>query len=106
MENITLNIKEMETETEIIKNVVNNLIGEVIKKDTFNVSTEKEVIRFYYFSELGLCGDDLNKHQEYCNKMISHGYTLIKITPLGNLDSHRDSYEGTLIYHWKLKTLE
>ncbi len=64
---------------------------------------EKEVIRFYYFSERGACGDDKNKHQDYCNNMIRHGYTLVNITPLGNLcDNERDSYEGTLIYHWKL----
>ena len=89
MENITLNIKEENDNKEP-------------EKETFHIPKEKEVIRFYYFSELGLCGDDKNRHQHYCDKMISHGYTLIKITPLGNLDNNRDSYEGTLIYHWKL----
>ena len=33
----------------------------------------------------------------------ANGYTLVNITSLGNLDDRRDSYEGTLIYHWKLK---
>ena len=87
MENITLNIKEENDNKE--------------RKRNSSYSKRKEVIRFYYFSELGLCGDDKG-HQHYCDKMISHGYTLIKITPLGNLDNNRDSYEGTLIYHWKL----
>ena len=31
------------------------------------------------------------------------GLILVNITQLGGLDDRRDSYEGTLIYHWKLK---
>ena len=37
------------------------------------ICKEKEVIRFYYFSEQGICGDDRHKHQEYCNNMLKHG---------------------------------
>ena len=33
--------------------------------------------------------------------MIEKGYRLTGITPLGNLDDRRDSYEGTIIYHWR-----
>lgn len=66
------------------------------------IHKEKEIIRFYYFSEQGICGDDRHKHQEYCNNMLKHGYTLVNMTTMGNLDNHRDSYEGTIIYHWKL----
>ncbi len=66
------------------------------------IHKEKEIIRFYYFSEQGICGDDRHKHQEYCNNMLKHGYTLTNMTTMGNLDNHRDSYEGTIIYHWKL----
>ena len=64
-----------------------------------------EVIKFYYFSDGGCCGNDstANDHEKYCNNMVSNGYTLVNITSLGNLDDRRDSYEGTLIYHWKLK---
>ena len=35
--------------------------------------------------------------------MLSQGYTLVNITSLGNLDDRRDSYEGTVIYHWRKK---
>lgn len=66
------------------------------------ICKEKEIIRFYYFSEQGSCGDDRIKHEQYCNNMLKHGYTLISLTPMGNLDNQRDSYEGTIIYHWKL----
>ena len=37
--------------------------------------------------------------------MIAQGYTLVNMTPLGNLDDRRDSYEGTIVYHWKKKIL-
>jgi hypothetical protein len=65
-----------------------------------------EVIKFFYFSEVG--GEHAKKcttqdHQNYCNSMIEDGYTLINITHLGGLDDRRDSYEGTLIYQWRLK---
>ena len=33
--------------------------------------------------------------------MVNNGYRLNRITPLGNLDDRRDSYEGTIIYHWR-----
>ena len=64
---------------------------------------QKEVVKFYYFSENATCGDKAVQHEEYCAKMLSNGYTLLSVTPLGNLDDRRDSYEGTIIYHWKLK---
>ena len=67
------------------------------------INKEKEVIRFYYFSELGLCGDNKTRHQHYCDNMLKHGYTLKSLTPIGNLDNNRDSYEGTIIYHWMLR---
>ena len=35
--------------------------------------------------------------------MLSEGYTLVSMKSLGGLDDRRDSYEGTMIYHWKLK---
>ena len=63
---------------------------------------QKEVVKFYYFSENATCGDKAAQHEEYCAKMLSDGYTLLSVTPLGNLDDRRDSYEGTIIYHWKL----
>lgn len=63
---------------------------------------EKEVVKFYYFSENGSCGDSDEKHSTYCSNMIKNGYTLISVNPLGNLDDRRDSYEGTIIYHWRL----
>lgn len=63
---------------------------------------KKEIVKFYYFSENAGCGENGDKHQEYCAKMLSDGYTLLSITPLGNLDDRRDSYEGTIIYHWRL----
>ena len=67
---------------------------------------KNEVIKFFYFSEVG--GDHANNcsandHQKYCDEMLSNGYTLVDITHLGGLDDRRDSYEGTLIYHWRLK---
>ena len=64
-----------------------------------------EAIRFYYFSEGGACGNDstAKHHQEYCDSMLAQGYTLVTMTPLGNLDTFRDSYEGTLVYHWRKK---
>ncbi len=63
---------------------------------------KKEIVKFYYFSEVGTCGDKKEEHEKYCEKMVQDGYTLLNITPLGNLDTFRDSYEGTIIYHWKL----
>ena len=65
--------------------------------------SDEEVVKFYYFSENATCGDKAEQHEQYCAKMLSDGYTLLSITPLGNLDDRRDSYEGTMIYHWKLK---
>ena len=63
---------------------------------------EQEIVKFFYFSELGTCGENSKGHQEYCDKMLKEGYTLVSITPMGNLDVRRDSFEGTIIYHWKL----
>ena len=67
---------------------------------------KNEVIKFFYFSEVG--GEHANncsavEHQKYCDSMMNEGYTLVNITQLGGLDDRRDSYEGTLIYHWRLK---
>jgi len=70
--------------------------------DSTQNSKEKEIIKFLYFSELGDCGEDHKGHQKYCDKMLEDGYTLVSITPMGNLDVRRDSYEGTIVYHWKL----
>ena len=64
---------------------------------------KKEIIKFFYFSELGDCGENSKVHQEYCDKMLNDGYTLISINPMGNLDVRRDSFEGTIVYHWKLE---
>jgi len=65
----------------------------------------KEVIKFYYFSEGDCCGTNCTAkdHQKYCDEMLSEGYTLVSMKSLGGLDDRRDSYEGTMIYHWKLK---
>lgn len=65
----------------------------------------QEFVKFMYFSESGECGEDsrATHHEKYCNDMLSQGYTLVNITSLGNLDDRRDSYEGTVIYHWKKK---
>ena len=71
-----------------------------------NEKKEKEIIKFYYFSELGECGENAKKHEEYCKKMIEDGYSLVKVTPLGDLDDRRDSYEGTLIYQWRLVSIK
>ena len=67
---------------------------------------EREIIKFFYFSELGDCGEDYKGHQKYCNKMLKDGYSLVSMTPLGDLDVRRDSYEGTLVYHWKLVSIK
>mgnify|MGYP006452866993 FL=1 len=66
---------------------------------------KEEIIRFYYFSEGGVCGTDAtaNDHQKYCYEMLENGYTLVSMKSLGGLDDRRDSYEGTIIYHWRLK---
>jgi hypothetical protein len=64
---------------------------------------KSELVEFMYFSECGDCGANTSKHQEYCDKKLNEGYALVNITQLGGLDDRRDSYEGTLIYHWKLK---
>ena len=60
-----------------------------------------EMVKFVYFSENGSCGKDGKNHEEYCESMIKKGYTLIHLSPLGGLDDRRDSYEGTIIYHWR-----
>ena len=60
-----------------------------------------EMVRFVYFSEAGVCGKTGKNHEEYCDGMVKQGYTLVSLTPLGGLDDRRDSYEGTLIYHWR-----
>ena len=62
-----------------------------------------EIIDFLYFSECGNCGESKDYHQKYCNEKLLEGYTLVGITQLGGLDDRRDSYEGTLIYNWRLK---
>ena len=38
--------------------------------------------------------------------MLKDGYSLVSMTPLGDLDVRRDSYEGTLVYHWKLVSIK
>jgi hypothetical protein len=75
---------------------------------TDNLKSEKEteIVKFFYFSELGTCGKETEDHQTYCNEMLKDGYTLVSMTPLGNLDVHRDSYEGTIVYHWKLVSIK
>ena len=60
-----------------------------------------ELVKFVYFSENGSCGKNGNGHEEYCESMIKQGYTLIHLCQLGGLDDRRDSYEGTIIYHWR-----
>ena len=65
-------------------------------------NTLPEVVKFFYFSELGTCGEGSKGHQKYCDKMLQDGYTLVSMTPMGNLDVRRDSFEGTIVYHWKL----
>jgi len=60
-----------------------------------------EIIKFMYFSETGECGKNAEIHERYCKEMVNNGYRLNRITPLGNLDDRRDSYEGTIIYHWR-----
>ena len=60
-----------------------------------------EMVKFVYFSENGSCGKDGKNHEEYCESMIKKGYTLVHLSPLGGLDDRRDSYEGTIIYHWR-----
>lgn len=64
-----------------------------------------EIVKFMYFSESGVCGENSQgtHHEKYCTEMLQQGYTLINMTPLGNLDDRRDSYEGTIVYHWKKK---
>ena len=49
-------------------------------------SKEQEIVKFFYFSELGTCGENSKGHQEYCDKMLKEGYTLVSMTPMGNLD--------------------
>ena len=87
-----LNDKELENE------LMEIMIDDIKKIEDKN----KEIVKFLYFSELNLHGCDKKIHQKYCDKMIENNYSLVNITPLGNLDTNRDSYEGTLIYHWKL----
>jgi hypothetical protein len=84
---------------EELDNELNRIMIDDIKKIE---DKKKEIIKFFYFSELNIVGCDKKIHQKYCDRMIENNYTLNKITPLGNLDTNRDSYEGTLIYHWKL----
>ena len=69
---------------------------------------KEEIIKFLYFSESGCCGVNSTSehHETYCEEMIRKGYTLVNVHSMGNLDDRRDSYEGTLIYHWKLKKVE
>mgnify|MGYP003971538073 CR=1 FL=1 len=64
-------------------------------------NNDNEIIKFLYFSETGECGKNAEKHEKYCKEMVNNGYRLNRITPLGNLDDRRDSYEGTIIYHWR-----
>ena len=69
-----------------------------------NKEKKDEIIKFMYFSETDECRNNADIHEKYCNEMVKKGYHLNKITPLGNLDDKKDSYEGTIIYHWcKLK---
>lgn len=68
---------------------------------------ELEIVKFFYFSELWKLWRRLPRgHQEYCDKMLKDGYSLVSMTPLGDLDVRRDSYEGTLVYHWKLVSIK
>ena len=66
-----------------------------------NTENKDEIIKFMYFSETGECGNNADIHEKYCSEMVEKGYRLTGITPLGNLDDRRDSYEGTIIYHWR-----
>jgi hypothetical protein len=98
------NIKNnVNVETELLEEI-NKILNKVMIEDLKKIENkEKEIIKFYYFSELETCGVGKLIHQKYCDKMIDNGYSLEKIIPLGNLDIKRDSYEGTLIYHWKIQ---
>lgn len=60
-----------------------------------------ELVKFVYFSENGSCGKNSKGHEEYCQSMIKQGYTLVHLCQLGGLDDRRDSYEGTIVYHWR-----
>jgi len=93
------NDKLNDNNEEEINNELNRIMIDDIKKIE---DKNKEIVKFLYFSELNLVGFDKKIHQKYCDKMIENNYSLVNITPLGNLDTNRDSYEGTLIYHWKL----
>lgn len=93
-------------EDELNKEEVCNNLDQIMIDDIKKIENKnKEIIKFFYFSELDICGSSKKIHQKYCDKMIEHNYTLVKITPLGNLDINRDSYEGTLIYHWKINDI-
>jgi hypothetical protein len=94
-----VNIIEEELNEEELCDILDKIMKDDIKKIE---NKNKEIIKFFYFSELNLVGYDKKFHQKYCDIMIENNYTLVKIIPLGNLDTNRDSYEGTLIYHWKL----
>lgn len=67
-----------------------------------------EIVKFFYFSEAGCCGEKntAEQHQQYCDEMLAKGYTLSDLTTLGGLDDRRDSWEGTLIYHWVLRGID
>ena len=67
-----------------------------------------EIVKFFYFSEAGCCGENntAEHHQQYCDEMLAKGYTLTDLTTLGGLDDRRDSWEGTLIYHWVLRGVD
>jgi hypothetical protein len=100
--NDNISIVEKELNEEELRNNLDKIMIDDIKKIE---NKNKEIIKFFYFSELDICGSSKKIHQEYCDKMIENNYTLVKITPLGNLDMNRDSYEGTLIYHWKINDI-
>ena len=74
--------------------------------DAIKNNKETEIVKFFYFSELGNCGENYEGHQTYCDKMLKEGYSLVSMIPLGNLDVRRDSYEGTLVYHWRLVSIK
>jgi len=95
-----ISIIEEELNEEDLCNILDTIMIDDMKKIE---NKNKEIIKFFYFSELNLVGNDKKIHQRYCDKMIENNYSLLKIIPLGNLDINRDSYEGTLIYHWKLQ---
>ena len=104
-----LNLEEVEETVSLLKNIKDGgaALTAFGKVQYTNMSEkEREIIKFFYFSELGDCGENYKGHQKYCDGMLKDGYSLVSMTPLGDLDVRRDSYEGTLVYHWKLVSIK